>query len=135
VARAAEGHSNEIEHVYPMASGAACSCSPAASVAGYRRRHTPRSQGTIAAASSPSSSSDSPFEVPVSAFLDGLTPEAKAAKALKLLFTMVAVRVVLAQEEGFGNECHDDPDRTELHDGRVRRGLSWQKRTPRRCLS
>ena len=29
---------------------------------------------------------------------------------------MVAVRVVLAQEEGFGNECHDDPSYTELHD-------------------
>ena len=31
----------------------------------------------------------------------------KAASSMKLLFTMVALRVVLAQEEGFGNECHD----------------------------
>ena len=35
---------------------------------------------------------------------------------MKLLFTMVALRVVLAQEEGFGNECHDDPSYTELYD-------------------
>lgn len=35
---------------------------------------------------------------------------------MRLLFTMVALRVVLAQEEGFGNECHDDPSYTELYD-------------------
>ena len=35
---------------------------------------------------------------------------------MELLFTMVALRVVLAQEEGFGNECHDDPSYTELYD-------------------
>ena len=46
----------------------------------------------------------------------GLAPEAKAAKSMKLLFTMVALRVVLAQEEGFGNECHDDPSYTETYD-------------------
>ena len=43
-------------------------------------------------------------------------PEAKAASSMRLLFTMVALRVVLAQEEGFGNECHDDPSYTELYD-------------------
>jgi len=106
-----------------MAMASAAACAPAASLAGHRRRPTPRCKSAVAAAashdSSSSSSSEPPFVVPAAAFLDGLTPEAKAAKALKLLFTMVAVRVVLAQEEGFGNECHDDPDRTELHDGKA----------------
>ena len=58
-----------------------------------------------------------PFVVPQDCFQDKTYPPAlKAAKQLKLLVTMVAVRVVLAQEEGFGNECHDDPSYTELHD-------------------
>ena len=58
-----------------------------------------------------------PFVVPRDCFQDKTyPPELKAAKQLKLLVTMVAVRVVLAQEEGFGNECHDDPSYTELHD-------------------
>jgi hypothetical protein len=35
---------------------------------------------------------------------------------MRLLMTMVALRVVLAQEEGFGNECHDDPSYTETYD-------------------
>ena len=57
------------------------------------------------------------FVVPQDCFQDKtFPPELKAAKQLKLLVTMVAVRVVLAQEEGFGNECHDDPSYTELHD-------------------
>jgi hypothetical protein len=33
-----------------------------------------------------------------------MSPEYKAASALKNLFTMVAVRVVLAQEQGYDNE-------------------------------
>jgi len=58
-----------------------------------------------------------PFVVPRDCFQDKTyPPELKAAKQLKLLVTMVAVRVILAQEEGFGNECHDDPSYTELHD-------------------
>ena len=60
---------------------------------------------------------DGHYEVPKDAFSDGVwPPEAKAAKSMKLLFTMVALRVVLAQEEGFGNECHDDPSYTETYD-------------------
>jgi hypothetical protein len=55
--------------------------------------------------------------VPRDCFTDGtFPPEAKAASSMRLLFTMVALRVVLAQEEGFGNECHDDPSYTELYD-------------------
>ena len=58
-----------------------------------------------------------PFLVPRDCFTDGtFPPEAKAASSMRLLFTMVALRVVLAQEEGFGNECHDDPSFTELYD-------------------
>ena len=58
-----------------------------------------------------------PFLVPRDCFTDGtFPPEAKAASSMRLLFTMVALRVVLAQEEGFGNECHDDPSYTELYD-------------------
>ena len=58
-----------------------------------------------------------PFLVPRDCFSDGtFPPEAKAASSMRLLFTMVALRVVLAQEEGFGNECHDDPSYTELYD-------------------
>ena len=57
-----------------------------------------------------------PFLVPRDCFTDGtFPPEAKAASSMRLLFTMVALRVVLAQEEGFGNECHDDPSYTELY--------------------
>ena len=33
-----------------------------------------------------------------------MSPEFKAASALKTLFTMVAVRIVMAQEEGYDNE-------------------------------
>ena len=58
-----------------------------------------------------------PFVVPKDCFTDRTyPPELKAATQLKLLCTMVAVRVVLAQEEGFGNESHDDPSYTEWHD-------------------
>ena len=49
-----------------------------------------------------------PYRIPHTVFQDGtFPPEKKAASSMKLLFTMVALRVVLAQEEGFGNECHD----------------------------
>ena len=49
-----------------------------------------------------------PYKIPHTVFQDGtFPPEKKAASSMKLLFTMVALRVVLAQEEGFGNECHD----------------------------
>jgi hypothetical protein len=44
------------------------------------------------------------MHVPTDAF-GGMSPEFKAASALKTLFTMVAVRIVLAQEEGYDNEC------------------------------
>ena len=55
--------------------------------------------------------------MPSDCFTDGtFPPEKKAATSMRLLFTMVALRVVLAQEEGFGNECHDDPSYTELYD-------------------
>lgn len=58
-----------------------------------------------------------PYLIPRTVFQDGtFPPEKKAASSMKLLFTMVALRVVLAQEEGFGNECHDDPSYTELYD-------------------
>ena len=57
-----------------------------------------------------------PFDVPRDAFERRLPPEAKAARSMRLLMTMVALRVVLAQEEGFGNECHDDPSYTETYD-------------------
>ena len=40
------------------------------------------------------------MHVPTDAF-GGMSPEHKAAAALKNLFTMVAVRVVLAQEQGY----------------------------------
>lgn len=43
------------------------------------------------------------MHVPTDAF-GGMSPEFKAASALKTLFTMVAVRIVLAQEEGYDNE-------------------------------
>jgi hypothetical protein len=43
------------------------------------------------------------MHVPTDAF-GGMSPEFKAASALKTLFTMVAVRVVMAQEEGYDNE-------------------------------
>ena len=43
------------------------------------------------------------MHVPTDAF-GGMSPEYKAASALKNLFTMVAVRVVLAQEQGYDNE-------------------------------
>ena len=43
------------------------------------------------------------MHVPTDAF-GGMSPEYKAAAALKNLFTMVAVRVVLAQEQGYDNE-------------------------------
>jgi hypothetical protein len=43
------------------------------------------------------------IHVPTDAF-GGMSPEFKAASALKTLFTMVAVRIVLAQEEGYDNE-------------------------------
>ena len=43
------------------------------------------------------------MHVPTDAF-GGMSPECKAASALKTLFTMVAVRIVLAQEEGYDNE-------------------------------
>ena len=43
------------------------------------------------------------MHVPTDAF-GGMSPEFKAASALKTLFTMVAVRLVLAQEEGYDNE-------------------------------
>ena len=43
------------------------------------------------------------MHVPTDAF-GGMSPEHKAAAALKNLFTMVAVRVVLAQEQGYDNE-------------------------------
>ena len=43
------------------------------------------------------------MHVPTDAF-GGMSPEFKAASALKTLFTMVAVRIVMAQEEGYDNE-------------------------------
>ena len=43
------------------------------------------------------------MHVPTDAF-GGMSPEYKAASALKNLFTMVAVRVVMAQEQGYDNE-------------------------------
>ena len=43
------------------------------------------------------------MHVPTDAF-GGMSPEYKAASALKNLFTMVAVRVVMAQEMGYDNE-------------------------------
>ena len=43
------------------------------------------------------------MHVPTDAF-GGMSPEYKAASALKNLFTMVAVQVVLAQEQGYDNE-------------------------------
>ena len=43
------------------------------------------------------------MHVPTDAF-GGMSPEYKAAAALKNLLTMVAVRVVLAQEQGYDNE-------------------------------
>jgi hypothetical protein len=43
------------------------------------------------------------MHVPSDCF-QGMSPEVKASQALKNLFTMVAVRVVLAQEEGYDNE-------------------------------
>eukprot|EP00227_Mantoniella_beaufortii_P001822 CAMPEP_0197618862 /NCGR_PEP_ID=MMETSP1326-20131121/61750_1 /TAXON_ID=1155430 /ORGANISM="Genus nov. species nov., Strain RCC2288" /LENGTH=151 /DNA_ID=CAMNT_0043187763 /DNA_START=468 /DNA_END=923 /DNA_ORIENTATION=- len=42
-------------------------------------------------------------DTPTDAF-GGMSPEYKAASALKNLFTMVAVRVVMAQEESYDNE-------------------------------
>jgi len=42
------------------------------------------------------------MHVPTDAF-GGMSPEFKAASALKTLFTMVAVRIVMAQEEGYDN--------------------------------
>jgi hypothetical protein len=47
--------------------------------------------------------SNNRMHVPTDAF-GGMSPEFKAAQALKTLFTMVAVRVVMAQEEGYDNE-------------------------------
>ncbi|EEH53496.1 uncharacterized protein MICPUCDRAFT_52302 [Micromonas pusilla CCMP1545] len=43
------------------------------------------------------------MHVPTDAF-GGMSPEYKAASALKSLFTMVAVRIVMAQEAGYDNE-------------------------------
>ena len=43
------------------------------------------------------------MHVPTDAF-GGMSPEFKAASALKTLFTMVAVRIVMAQEEGYDTE-------------------------------
>ena len=81
-----------------------------------RRGASPRRRFTLP----PRSSADDrapPFDVPRDAFSDGVfPPEAKAARSMRLLMTMVALRVVLAQEEGFGNECHDDPSYTETYD-------------------
>jgi hypothetical protein len=90
---------------------------PAGLAAFARRRGAPpRRRSTV----TPRSSADDrapPFDVPRDAFSDGVfPPEAKAARSMRLLMTMVALRVVLAQEEGFGNECHDDPSYTETYD-------------------
>lgn len=80
-----------------------------------RARSARHGSGRIVAAHG--AGGDGHYEVPKDAFSDGVwPPEAKAAKSMKLLFTMVALRVVLAQEEGFGNECHDDPSYTETYD-------------------
>ena len=98
------------------ATSAGISRVPRASRVSRRRARSARDgSGRIVAAHG--ASGDGHFEVPKDAFSDGVwPPEAKAAKSMKLLFTMVALRVVLAQEEGFGNECHDDPSYTETYD-------------------
>ena len=79
-----------------------------------RGRH---SGGKVRAIGDSTSSNSPPFTVPKDCFTDGtFPPELKAGRSMRLLFTMVALRVVLAHEEGFGNECHDDPSYTELYD-------------------
>ena len=68
------------------------------------------------------------MHVPSDCF-QGMSPEVKASQALKNLFTMVAVRVVLAQEEGYDNEGAG----TELskalanflHENPLRDGNEW----------
>ncbi len=90
-----------------------------ATLAGSAPRHPRRAsrRRTAVRASDDEARDEAPFLVPRDCFTDGtFPPEAKAASSMRLLFTMVALRVVLAQEEGFGNECHDDPSYTELYD-------------------
>ena len=71
-------------------------------VRSFARTATPRN-GSGASVAWGGTDDNGRMHVPTDAF-GGMSPEYKAAAALKNLFTMVAVRVVLAQEQGYDNE-------------------------------
>ena len=54
---------------------------------------------------------DPPFRVPTRLWTDATdskTPEEKCSQIYQAYITMAATRVVMAQDDGFGNECSED---------------------------